>query len=155
MNIVKMHGVESEEKMTKEQAIEILHELDRTIYETQQVALDMAIKSLEQQSSDDCVSRAEVLTAISEDLEIQIVGKPGLEQYNNEVVEILKALITNQENKIQALPPVTPICKSCKLELIDAILNASEYMENGKVYSYTYDNDTRIKHIREVLESED
>ncbi len=34
--------------MTKEQAIEVLHELDGRIYETQQVALDMAIKALEQ-----------------------------------------------------------------------------------------------------------
>jgi len=33
--------------MTKEQAIEVLHELDGSLYETQQVALDMAIKALE------------------------------------------------------------------------------------------------------------
>lgn len=46
--------------MTKEQAIEVLHELDGSLYETQQVALDLAIKALEQQPSDDCVSRAEV-----------------------------------------------------------------------------------------------
>lgn len=46
--------------MTKEQAIEVLHELDGSLYETQQVALDLAIKALEQQSSDDCVSRDSV-----------------------------------------------------------------------------------------------
>ena len=33
--------------MTKEQAIEVLHELDGSLYDTQQVALDMAIKALE------------------------------------------------------------------------------------------------------------
>ena len=37
--------------MSTEQAIEVLHELDGTIYDTQQVALDMAINALEQQSS--------------------------------------------------------------------------------------------------------
>ena len=41
--------------MTKEQAIEVLHELDGTIYETQQVALDMAIKALEQQPCCNCI----------------------------------------------------------------------------------------------------
>lgn len=34
--------------MTKEQAIEVLDELDGSLYETQQVALDLAIKALEQ-----------------------------------------------------------------------------------------------------------
>lgn len=38
-----------------------------------------------------------------------------------------------------------------KLEQIEQIMNASSYTENGKVYSYCYDNDTRVKHIREVL----
>ena len=43
--------------MTKEQAIEVLHELDGSLYETQQVALDLAIKALEQQPSEDAISR--------------------------------------------------------------------------------------------------
>jgi len=38
--------------MTREQAIEVLHELDGSLYETQQVALDMAIKSLEQDNKE-------------------------------------------------------------------------------------------------------
>lgn len=33
--------------MTKEQAIEVLDELDGSLYETQQVALDLAIKSMD------------------------------------------------------------------------------------------------------------
>lgn len=41
-----------------------------------------------------------------------------------------------------------------KLEKIEQIMNASSYTENGKVYSYCYDNDTRVKHIKEVLEKE-
>lgn len=41
-----------------------------------------------------------------------------------------------------------------KLEKIEQIVNASSYTENTKVYSYCYDNDTRVKHIRKVLEQD-
>lgn len=51
--------------MTKEQAIEVLHELDGSLYETQQVALDMAIKALEQQPSDDCIEKLEQIEQIA------------------------------------------------------------------------------------------
>ena len=34
---------------------------------------------------------------------------------------------------------------------IKEILDSTSYIENGIVYSYTYDNDTRIKHIRRVI----
>lgn len=39
-----------------------------------------------------------------------------------------------------------------KYQKIQEILNSASYVENGTVYSYTYDEDTRVKHIREVLE---
>lgn len=39
-----------------------------------------------------------------------------------------------------------------KYQKIQEILNSASYTENGTVYSYTYDEDTRVKHIREVLE---
>lgn len=45
--------------MTKEQATEVLHELDGSLYDTQQVALDMAIKALEQQPSDESIKYLE------------------------------------------------------------------------------------------------
>lgn len=41
-----------------------------------------------------------------------------------------------------------------KYQKITKILNSASYTENGTVYSYTYDEDTRVKHIREVLEDE-
>ena len=81
--------------MTKEQAIEVLHELDGSLYETQQAALDMAIKSLEQQPSDDCVSRQAVVEYIKTcDAEL------GHDSENEAVVE-----------DILNMPPVTPIVK--------------------------------------------
>ena len=46
--------------MSTEQAIEVLHELDGTIYDTQQVALDMAIKALETVKE---FERAQIITS--------------------------------------------------------------------------------------------
>ena len=42
-----------------------------------------------------------------------------------------------------------------KYQKIQKILNSASYTENGTIYSYTYDENTRIKHIREVLEEGD
>lgn len=39
-----------------------------------------------------------------------------------------------------------------KYQKIQEILNSASYVENGTVYSYTYDEDSRVKHIREVVE---
>ena len=38
-----------------------------------------------------------------------------------------------------------------KYQKITKILNSASYTENGTVYSYTYNEDTRVKHIREVI----
>ena len=39
-----------------------------------------------------------------------------------------------------------------KYQKIQEILNSAGYIKNGTVYSYTYDEDSRVKHIREVIE---
>jgi len=39
-----------------------------------------------------------------------------------------------------------------KYQKIEKILNSASYIENGTVYSYTYDENSRIKHIRKVVE---
>lgn len=41
-----------------------------------------------------------------------------------------------------------------KYQKITKILNSASYTENGTVYSYTYDEDTRVRHIREVIKDE-
>lgn len=41
-----------------------------------------------------------------------------------------------------------------KYQKIAKILNSASYTENGTVYSYTYDEDTRVRHIREVIKDE-
>lgn len=82
--------------MTKEQAIEVLHELDGSLYETQQVALDLAIKALEQPTSDDCVSRTSVIE--------HLVANLTWYDNDNEESDIRK-VITELVNEI---PPVTP-----------------------------------------------
>lgn len=39
-----------------------------------------------------------------------------------------------------------------KYQKIQEILNSASYIENDTVYSYTYDEDSRVKRIREVVE---
>ena len=41
-----------------------------------------------------------------------------------------------------------------KLEQIEQIINATEYTENGITYSYCYNQERKVKEIREVLEQE-
>lgn len=41
--------------MTREEAVEVLYELDGQLYETQIVALNMAIKALEQEPCCNCI----------------------------------------------------------------------------------------------------
>lgn len=108
--------------MTNEQAIEILKkdkalcEFNPTTGEDEPIsedsrksaeALDMAIKALEQQPSDDCVSRKELLKL-----------------YGNRAFELQKTHQTDKQlginwciNTLNELPPVTPThgtCKDCK-----------------------------------------
>jgi hypothetical protein len=87
--------------MTKEQAIEVLNTYyrgedndDREFCD----AIEMAIKVLEQQPSDDCVSRADLLKI-----------------YENRFIELQKAHQTDKQlgvnwciNTLNDLPPVTP-----------------------------------------------
>lgn len=106
--------------MTKEQVIEVLHELDGSLYETQQVALEMAIKALEQQPSEDCVSREQVWFMITG-------GKYPNEDYEQFIDRLVKEL----EN----LPPVTPTHQVGKWILIDKEKNkwqCSHCKELGK-----------------------
>ena len=48
----------------------------------------------------------------------------------------------------------TAISTMRKYQKIVKILNSASYTENETVYSYTYDEDTRVRHIREVIEDE-
>lgn len=41
-----------------------------------------------------------------------------------------------------------------KLKEIKRILDAPSYEENGVTYSYCYDSDTKLKHIREVVKND-
>lgn len=41
-----------------------------------------------------------------------------------------------------------------QLKEIKRILDAPSYEENGVTYSYCYDSDTKLKHIREVVKND-
>lgn len=122
--------------MTKEQAIEVLHELDGSLYETQQVALDMAIKALEQQTNDckifgtkeNCFGGATENECEHCDYEIQ-----KLEQHSDDCVSKASVKELFQEGcvmgmydflGIEDLPPVTPThgtCKDCTNYVVGAL----------------------------------
>jgi len=72
---------------------------------------------LEQQPSDDCVSREQAIKTIGTDIQLNLEGRSGLLKYSDEIKDILKALLDSQEKKLKALPPVTPThgtCEDCK-----------------------------------------
>lgn len=47
----------------------------------------------------------------------------------------------------------TALDAACKYQKIQKILKKSSYKRGGKSYSYTYDEGTRVKHIRKVMEN--
>jgi hypothetical protein len=89
--------------MTKEQAIEVLHELDGSLYETQQVALDMAIKALEQQPCDDCVSLGTYKQVVYErDVAIEQLKELGYEL--GEKIRTSEECVSREQAKIDVIP---------------------------------------------------
>ena len=67
-------------------------------------------------------------------------------------LELLKKNTFSYMSAHQAF--ITAIDTMYKYQKIKEILNSASYTENGTVYSYTYDEDSRVKHIREVVEDE-
>lgn len=87
------------------------------------------IKALEHQPSEDCVSREQAIKTIGTDIQLNLEGRRGLLKYSDEIKDILKALLDNQEKKLKALPPITPThgtCKDCH--------NAVKNYGNGRIY---------------------
>lgn len=106
--------------MTKEEAKLVLDnarpqtkEIDRQFYDDEDLnnALDMAIKALEQQPSEDCVSRAEAIKELKE----------SAEHHANDTRE--EVLLRRDRDIIRALPPVAPTHGTCKDCTKSKILN--------------------------------
>ena len=57
-----------------------------------------------------------------------------------------------EQTNVEAVKTALDIMR--KYQKITKILNSASYTENGTVYSYTYDEDTRVRHIREVIKDE-
>lgn len=62
---------------------------------------------------------------------------------------IRTALAIREESYGNSYKQIADIMR--KYQKITKILNSASYTENGTVYSYTYDEDTRVRHIREVI----
>lgn len=93
--------------MTNEEAIDILSYIktkldDSASYAEHDVALDMAIRALEQQPCDDCISRTEALKAIEKEKQ----GWEGVIRY------AINYAIDECHSRIAELPPVTPQVES-------------------------------------------
>ena len=108
--------------MTKEEAKLVLDnarpqtkEIDRQFYDDEDLnnALDMAIKALEQQPSDDCVSRKDIYFKLTNGA------------YHNETIE---QFIDRLVKELEALPPVTPTRKS-GLHWIERFNNEDKWLE--------------------------
>ena len=66
------------------------------------------------------------------------------------ISDIYKAYRTFSNMEYEAMQKSIEIMR--KYQKIKEILNSVDYTENGTLYSYTYDEDSRVKHIREVIE---
>ena len=116
--------------MTRDEAIAVLNMVEAhgsLVIE----AKDMAIKALEQEQNEDCVSRKAMLDAITE-----IDGNINMDIYTNEVREI-----------IENVPPVAPTVQAIPL---DKVKQAREQIIDEKDFAY----DDFEQYKEEVLHAE-
>jgi len=100
--------------MTNEQAKTFLLQLntEKIFNKSEHEAIRVAIKALEQQPSEDCVSRAEVLKQMKEWRDCEFVKMTNPYHY--------------LEKRIQSMPLVTPTHRMCKDCTKSKILNGFE-----------------------------
>lgn len=95
--------------MTDEEAIETLKvaksEIEWEYPMDYQIALDKAIKALEQEPSD-CISRADAIKALEYSLSIEADG--GLDKYKTVIKDLLDAIYDMQKKAIEDLPSIQP-----------------------------------------------
>lgn len=103
--------------MTREEHIEILKQyrekptLINEISSVEEAAwldesLGAAIKVLEQEPCEDCISRAEAIKALGYDLSIEVDG--GFDGYRTVIKKMLNAINNTQKKAIEDLPGVQP-----------------------------------------------
>lgn len=107
------------EKMTNEQAIEILHELDGTIYETQQEALNIAINALKENQK------------FKELLEYKSEVLGDLDEENKKLKDIIHKIEIELED-LNSVPWQTKDVLAVALESIDNIINSYGEEKNEK-----------------------
>ena len=101
--------------MTKEEIIDNIARLNsQTWKDREEVRTEIGKllaelnKALEQQPSEDCVSREQAIKTISTDIQLNLEGRSGLLKYSDEIKDIIKTLLDSQKKKLKALPPVIP-----------------------------------------------
>jgi hypothetical protein len=96
--------------MTREEAIKelkIIREDYWDEYNDSMPALDMAIKALEQEPCEDCISRDSAIKAMDYDIK-SFEFKSGVSRYMDDIAKLLNTIYEIQVNNIKALPSVIP-----------------------------------------------
>ena len=96
--------------MTREEAIKklkIIREDYWDEYNDPMPALDMAIKALEQEPCEDCISRDSAIKAMDYDIK-SFEFKSGVSRYMDDIAKLLNTIYEIQVNNIKALPSVIP-----------------------------------------------
>lgn len=90
--------------MTIQDAVQVLKETN--CYGTMDIAKSVIIKALEQQSNEDCISRAEAIKALEYELSIEADG--GLDKYRTVIKDLVNAIYNTQKKAIEDLPSIQP-----------------------------------------------
>ena len=158
--------------MTREQALEIIKRESDLYSEDSVDSVEWleVYKALEQQPSEDCVSREQAIKTIGTDIQLNLEGRSGLLKYSDEIKDILKALLDSQEKKLKALPPVTPTQRWIPISerlpktdgvyivtrrLFDNQIDIEPYYIVDACYfdgTNTWHNDNRINHNRHYVD---
>ena len=92
-------------EMTAEEVITYLEQADTTVYKEIKTktaeALEIAIKALKQQPSEDCISREEVKELVVKEF---VNPQDGMEEWRNAVNDVVEEILHN----IETMPSVTP-----------------------------------------------
>lgn len=112
--------------MSREEAIKVLKEylaLDKDIDNEYLEAQRVAIKAMEQEPCEDCISRAKAIKALEYSLSIESDG--GLDNYRTLIKDLLNAIYNKQKKAIEDLPPATPTQKW--IPVSERLPNPQEY----------------------------
>lgn len=158
--------------MNKDEAIKYLSEFIlfkkiSNITEKEAVeCFELAVEALQQQPSEDCISRTEAIKALEYELSIEADG--GLDKYRTVIKDLVNAIYNTQKKAIEDLPSIQPqpkertethACDYISREALDNAISDLTYwhFENNRLIPggggsktetvFKVDDVTRLTHI--------